>query len=83
MTAWEYKTVTRKMNTKEEKWYWTDTNQHSVLEMVDARLNELGSQGWELVSVVAKSTLTGAVKDWGMVNGYTSMIDYVFKRQKS
>ncbi len=60
----EYKTLT----TKEERGFWSSKMDTATLEM---RLNKLGSEGWELVSVVETNRYEGS----------TNEIIFVFKRE--
>jgi hypothetical protein len=52
MQKWEYKTLQLAMNEKENLiWFDAEDDQRSVKD----RLNELGEEGWELVSVDTRS----------------------------
>lgn len=52
MQRWQYKTLTYGWDEQIKDLVWTDTKDLVVnAEMVDKRLNELGSEGWELISI--------------------------------
>ena len=52
MQKWEYRTLQLAMNEKENLiWYDAEEDDRNVI----ARLNELGEEGWELVSVDTRS----------------------------
>lgn len=52
MQKWEYMTLHLVMNEKENL-IWFDAQEDD--RNIDARLNELGEEGWELVSVDTRS----------------------------
>ena len=71
MSKWEYECVVRRHVESPEKqsgqWDWDK----------QVNLVELGDQGWELVTVVTRSTRTG--ENWA---GVTTEENWMFKRPK-
>lgn len=65
MKRFEYKTIEIKPNVKWKSWFLNFN-----IDEVDAILNELGSQGWELVTVDSRDM-------GGTVYGFL----YTFKRE--
>ena len=52
MQYWQYKTITYAWDDERQDLTWVDTKEVPVNpEMVDKRLNELGREGWELISI--------------------------------
>ncbi len=70
MQKWDYKTITVKRNIKVE----ILTNYSVTPWQPTLNLQQLGEEGWELVSVVPISDSSGS--------GFTHQLQYVFKRQK-
>ena len=66
MQRWEYMTLQLVMNEKENL-VWFDSQEDN--RNVSARLNELGAEGWELLSV-----------DTNSLSGVTIRTIYYFKR---
>jgi hypothetical protein len=65
MQKWEYIHFVRASSSSEE-WFWTDGDKSAGQQ---ARLNKMGLEGWELVSVVARDV------------GYTEFeLHFYFKR---
>jgi hypothetical protein len=79
MQKWEYKVVLRERwyqetanNTvplKESEWKTTVDSSVAVIPDFERFLNDLGQQGWELVSVVAESGLLGGLTS---INGFVA-----------
>lgn len=69
VNEWEYKTCFLEM--VEER---PGSGRYSQSFMTDAQLTQLGSQGWELVSVIRLTTTGQGEITWG--------IQYIFKRPK-
>ena len=61
MTQWEYATIEQEVN--EDTWGQQD-------ERIYAELNDMGSHGWELVSMASRQ----------FVGGLTRSLIFVFKR---
>ena len=73
MAKWEYITLTRNIiYLSEVKYEWSDKNKIGF----DERLNDLGEQGWELVSAFPESSNSI------MSEGTTTRIKLIFKRSK-
>ena len=52
MQYWQYKTLTYAWDDGKRDFAWADTTVLPVdAEMVDGSLNELGKEGWELISI--------------------------------
>lgn len=52
MKQWQYKTLTYGWDEGTGDLVWADKKELAVnADMVDRRLNELGSEGWELISI--------------------------------
>lgn len=78
MTKWEYLTLVRDVEYQPfghnpSGYTWRDKNPKEWGE----RLNELGEQGWELVSAISESSRYGSTS-----NGTTTSITLIFKRSK-
>ena len=59
MRRWQYKTLTYGWDEELKDLVWADTKELVVsAEMVDQRLNELGSRGWELISIEKISNIS-------------------------
>ncbi len=73
---WEYKFLTRVRGTKGS---WTGVHQATEWDREDLedQVKRLGEQGWELVNVVPRSSLSG---DW--LAGFTSDELWILKRSK-
>lgn len=71
MQKWEYLQLSTEYDTENRVWSWND----GILGGVNARLNLLGAEGWELVSVTPQAYRYGA--GW---SGYTTCVTYTFKR---
>ncbi len=68
MTQWEYKTFV--MEQKSSFWGYSNFEEKEVIEN---ELNELGQEGWELVSGIPNAEL----------HGKTTKVMLIFKRQKN
>ena len=93
MQKWEYKWWTLTRSTEEGKKppgilggvnYYMYPTAWVEGEDFDRRLQQLGNEGWELVSVVAKSDYGGnIVRDSALaIGGVTTSLFLVFKRPK-
>jgi hypothetical protein len=52
MQQWQYRTLRYGWDEAKQDLVWADTKELVVdAKMVDRRLNELGGEGWELVSI--------------------------------
>ena len=59
MHNWQYRVLTYRWDEERQDLVWTDRNDMVVNEeTVDKRLNELGREGWELVSIEKISDLS-------------------------
>jgi hypothetical protein len=97
--GWEYKTITRSRGFERvqdsdspfsfhragdwTQWFEDNVELAAPVDVLK-RINVLGAQGWELVSVVPRSSMTGAEghafsPDWA---GFTSDDLWVFKRAR-
>ena len=86
MPQWEYLCLRREMVYETTGllsgrllWRWDDENKNdkNTLLSVQNRLNQLGEQGWELVSMIPVSDQDGA-----SIAGRTSSVRFIFKRPK-
>lgn len=59
MHHWQYKILSYTWDEEKHDLVWADTKEMAVsAETVDQRLNELGREGWELVSIEKISDLS-------------------------
>jgi len=59
---WEYRRLCYGWDDKRQDLVWMDTKERAVDgDTVDERLNELGREGWELISVEKMSDLSHVV----------------------
>ena len=63
MTSWEYRVITT------DKSFWSGKDKTDIEQM----LNELGRDGWEIVSVITISA---------MGSGLTTDLQFFFKRKR-
>jgi hypothetical protein len=74
MQKWEYIQMTLGLTDPHNgSWVWTDT---STSIGVSTRLNQMGREGWELVSVHTQTNSEGSA-------AYTKYFFYTFKRPLS
>ena len=83
--AWEYKTIVivRSAQSNSNWSDWAEVSGDVIKSLslpvaVPKKANELGEQGWELVSITAVSNNAGGTD----LAGFTSQISYWFKRPK-
>ncbi len=70
MQKWEYVTISYDWDEEAGKFYWQDTGEYvDDIESTKKRLDALGQDGWELVSVVSLPRL-----------GEAEVIAYYLKR---
>ena len=79
MNIWEYKTIFMGFNSYDDPPHWEG---YRLEPMTDAQLTTLGSQGWELVSVVRLTQQSRWKGDAGYGAEGTWGLHYVFKRLK-
>ena len=79
MQEWEYKTVLRTRGWKKDEGYYNDICDKWNVNIQDT-LNELGSLGWELVSVSSRCGVLGGWTDYADYAGFTNEELWVFKR---
>ena len=77
--TWEYKQLFSTRSIEEPKWkYFEDGAELPSDTKMTAKLNELGTKGWELVTVVPISSET-SLQGGG---GYTNTLTYWLKRSR-
>ncbi len=72
MQQWEYLVLSESLQEgvgDKTWWEWTDTGKTITEQPLKSRLDEVGKQGWELVSV------SNSDRD-----GFTTFVGYYFKR---
>lgn len=86
MQKWEYLELSYKRedvfrnnkrdmdNWVDENWVWADKDSRGLVK----RLNDLGNEGWELISVYTDAGMIGTA--WA---GRTTFIYYILKRPKN
>jgi len=86
MTKWEYKTIIRSRGWARDKdssrGDWMKGTEWNL--KITTKLEELGEQGWELVTVISRSSYLGSHTYSGTDDyaGFTSDEVWVFKRPK-
>lgn len=78
MQQWEYTTTRRSRELTPDGRAWGPWDP----EDLDALLNKMGAQGWELVAVTARSDSSGGATGYDLSGATTSEV-FVFKRPKA
>ena len=78
MKSWEYKIIVRRLHA-EEGWSWVD-------QVYDGKnggqvLNEMGSQGWDLVNALPIAGISYVGNPVSSYGGTTDCVHYIFKRE--
>lgn len=72
MQKWEYIELMLQLNSN-NVWVWGNTEVSAKEVSTEQRLNEMGREGWELVSSYTQSSLAGTASQ-------TKYFYYIFKR---
>jgi hypothetical protein len=76
MQKWEFLRLINERNEDDTLFYWQDLPEVSTKELPpQERMNRLGQEGWELITVFPSSTWSGE-----RMAGYTTRTTYWLKR---